>query len=374
MSCSAWRFHGQQYTLPVYGYHAWWRTADLTADLRVPPARREAARVASARRDLWLFKAPHHNFHLEAIVAAYPDARFVMTHRDPVKSVPSWASLVSTIFPQPQTRRDLHRLGREVSNHLREGVRAGHRRHAPRIGEDRFLDIHHRELVTDPMGTVRRVYDFLGLELTPAVEQTIVDWQVANRSGAQGHAPLHRRAVRPRPTRRSGTTTTSTSATSTSATSRGTHHDRLMTALPSWTDQMQALEGVGDNLHRDLAPDGATAAEVQDMNKLALSILAERLPVPGLHRRPAAGVHAAVELRVQPGRARPRLRVLDRRDRPAGVYEISGYRGTVALRRDHASRLRHDDAGAHAGRAGTSDATRLRPRRPRPSTPTATSA
>ena len=23
-------FHGQQYTLPVYGYHAWWRTADAT--------------------------------------------------------------------------------------------------------------------------------------------------------------------------------------------------------------------------------------------------------------------------------------------------------------------------------------------------------
>ena len=21
-------FHGQQYTVPVYGYHAWWRTAD----------------------------------------------------------------------------------------------------------------------------------------------------------------------------------------------------------------------------------------------------------------------------------------------------------------------------------------------------------
>ena len=21
-------FHGQQYTLPVYGYHAWWRGAD----------------------------------------------------------------------------------------------------------------------------------------------------------------------------------------------------------------------------------------------------------------------------------------------------------------------------------------------------------
>ena len=36
------------------------------------------------------------------------------------------------------------------------------------------------------MGTIRSVYDFLGLELRPAVEQALVDWQVANRSGAHG--------------------------------------------------------------------------------------------------------------------------------------------------------------------------------------------
>ena len=114
-------FHGQQYTVPVYGYHAWWRTADLTPTFRYH--RRVVTLLQSQRPpDLWLFKAPHHNFDLEAIVAAYPDARFVMTHRDPAKSVPSWASIVSTIFPESQAPRDLHRVGREVSEHLRVGV------------------------------------------------------------------------------------------------------------------------------------------------------------------------------------------------------------------------------------------------------------
>ena len=62
---------------------------------------RRVVKLLQSRRppDLWLFKAPHHKFHLEAIVAAYPDVRFVMTHRDPAKVVPSYASLVSTIFP-----------------------------------------------------------------------------------------------------------------------------------------------------------------------------------------------------------------------------------------------------------------------------------
>ena len=47
-----------------------------------------------------------------------------------------------------------------------------------------------------------------------------------------------------------------------------------MTELPTWDDQMEALKGVADDLLATWRPDGATEAEVQDMNKLALSILA----------------------------------------------------------------------------------------------------
>ena len=47
------------------------------------------------------------------------------------------------------------------------------------------------------------------------------------------------------------------------------------TALPSWADQMKALEGVADHLLQTWRPDGATPAEVQDMNKLVLSILSD---------------------------------------------------------------------------------------------------
>ena len=177
-------FHGQQFIMPVYGYHAWWRTADLTSTYEYH--RRVVMLLQSQRPpDLWLFKAPHHNFHLEAILAAYPDTRFVMTHRDPAKSVPSWASIVSTIFPEARGDFDLHRLGQEVSEHLRVGVERAIAARV-RIGDERFFDVHHRALIADPMGTVRSVYEFLGLELRPSVEQAFRDWQDANRSGAQG--------------------------------------------------------------------------------------------------------------------------------------------------------------------------------------------
>ena len=177
-------FHGQQFTLPVYDYHAWWRTADAIPAYEY---HRRVVKLLQSQRgpDLWLFKAPHHNFHLEAIAHAYPDAKFVMTHRDPVKSVPSWASIVSTILPPADGERDLHRLGREVSNHLRVGVEQAIDARS-RLDEDRFVDVHHRDLIADPMHEVRRVYEFIDCDLTPAVEQALLDWQVENRSGAHG--------------------------------------------------------------------------------------------------------------------------------------------------------------------------------------------
>ena len=177
-------FHAPHFTLPAASYHEWWRTTDLTATYEY---HRRVLRLLQSRRppDRWLLKAPHHTFHLEAVVAAYPDVRFVMTHRDPVRSVPSWASVVTTVLPEAEQPRDLHRIGRAASEHLQVAVArvlAARRR----VGDHRFLDVQHRELVADPMGTIRRIYAWLGLELTSETEAAITRWQEANRSGAHG--------------------------------------------------------------------------------------------------------------------------------------------------------------------------------------------
>jgi len=177
-------FHGQQYTLPVWSYHAWWRDCEMGPTYRY---HRRVVTLLQSRRppDLWLFKAPHHKFHLEAIAAAYPDVRFLMTHRDPARVVPSWASLVSAILPAAAGERDLQRLGREASEHLRIGMQNAIAARG-RLGEKRFFDVHHRELNADPMGVLERIYAFLELELRPEVRREIDCWQQANRSGSHG--------------------------------------------------------------------------------------------------------------------------------------------------------------------------------------------
>jgi hypothetical protein len=94
---------------------------------------------------------------------------------------------VGSILPEAAdpAGHDQVRLGHEICEHLRIGtVMAMEQRE--RLGEERFLDVHHRDLHHDPMGTMQRIYDFVGLELTGAVEASLARWQALNRSGAKG--------------------------------------------------------------------------------------------------------------------------------------------------------------------------------------------
>ncbi|MBA3055679.1 MAG: sulfotransferase [Sphingomonadales bacterium] len=178
-------FAAQQMTLPLWSYFDWWRDADMRP---VFAYHRQVAKLLQSRRppDLWLFKAPHHKFHLDALVAAYPNARFIMTHRDPAKVVPSYTSLVTSIWPAGTIERhDPHMVGEYIGRHLRIGMERAIPARA-RIGEDRFCDVQHPDFNRDPLGTLQRIYDFLGLELTAAMQDAVTAWLAKHRSGAHG--------------------------------------------------------------------------------------------------------------------------------------------------------------------------------------------
>ena len=100
-------------------------------------------------------------------------------------------------------------------------------------------------------------------------------------------------------------------------------------ALPSWSEQMRALEGVADELLATWRPDGPTEAEVQDMNKLALSILASGYlcRVYTDARRPV--FMPLWNYAINQGGPDPDYVYSTTEVDPDGVYEISGHRGTT---------------------------------------------
>ena len=73
-----------------------------------------------------------------------------------------------------------------MSEHLRVGVEHAIAARA-RIGEDRFLDVHHRDLIADPMGTVRARLRLPRARAAPVGRaERCATGRTANRSGAHG--------------------------------------------------------------------------------------------------------------------------------------------------------------------------------------------
>jgi hypothetical protein len=177
-----------QLPIPAFGYQRWWWTADMRAAYAY---HRRVMLVLQSKRppNLWFLKAPHYIFHLEDIVTAYPNARFVFMHRDPAKIVPSCASLVSSLLPPgSRERMDLRNFGAFTCEYWRMGIERAMAAQS-RLGEHHFFDIHHQDFNRDPFGALDRIYAFLGLEVRPQVLEAMSQWHAKNRSGAHG---IHR--------------------------------------------------------------------------------------------------------------------------------------------------------------------------------------
>ena len=98
--------------------------------------------------------------------------------------------------------------------------------------------------------------------------------------------------------------------------------------LPEWTDQLEALHDVGESLLTTWRPSGATDAEKQDMNKLALSILAS-----GYLCRVFTDAKRPVFMPLwnyafNQGGPDPDYVYSTTEIDPSGTYRISGFRGT----------------------------------------------
>ena len=64
-------------------------------------------------RGQWLFKMPYHLMELESLVEVYPDAIFIMTHREPVQFMGSWNSLVERVRSAVSDLGAREEIGRE---------------------------------------------------------------------------------------------------------------------------------------------------------------------------------------------------------------------------------------------------------------------
>lgn len=136
----------------------------------------------------WRLKAPTHMLYLDALVSAYPDARFVMTHRDPSEVILSVATVYADIIGKFSDTLDHGYLG-ELN--LRCWSEAMRRAIAFRDagGDHRFHDIHFRAMLRDPIGEVRSLYDWLGEPVSPEFARAMAVWWTSNENGERMAKP-----------------------------------------------------------------------------------------------------------------------------------------------------------------------------------------
>lgn len=172
------------YRLPSYA--AWLGASDMT------PAYRYHRRMLQLLQwrcpgERWVLKTPAHLGDLATLFAVYPDARVIQTHRDPLTATASLFSLLGTLL---STRSD-DVEPEEVSQYAEGAVThllgsAMEFRDRGTVADEQFVDVLYLDFRRDPLGTVARIYDRLGLELRPEARARMRAYLDAKPHGAHG--------------------------------------------------------------------------------------------------------------------------------------------------------------------------------------------
>ncbi len=149
--------------------------------------RRFLQHLGGAQGARWVLKSPDHVFTLHALRTAYPDARIVVAHRDPLKVLPSVARLTEEVR-RPFTRRvDRVQVGRQIGADWAAGAQSLVA--ADREGlwpERQVFNLRYRELVGQPMRSVERLYAFFGMEMSGRYRARLADLLARKPDGGYG--------------------------------------------------------------------------------------------------------------------------------------------------------------------------------------------
>lgn len=135
----------------------------------------------------WVLKAPGHLADLDALLAEYPDAVVIQTHRDPLKTIPSLASLRLNMRSAFARDPDPIQIGAEVSDYWSTALQRSQQVRSSYPAET-FIDVCYDDLTSSPAATLTRVYCQLGLDVQVA---DVDRWQAYLQHNPQGKHGVH---------------------------------------------------------------------------------------------------------------------------------------------------------------------------------------
>ena len=132
----------------------------------------------------WVLKWPCHLVALEDILTVYPDAKFIVTHRDPMQALASNASLTEMLRRDSSQHVENVEIGQQMLEMLQiylERLVAFDDAHG-----DRIAHVHYQVAVEQPELAVAQALEKLGMKMEPSFTEAIIAWRRDNPPGKRG--------------------------------------------------------------------------------------------------------------------------------------------------------------------------------------------
>ncbi len=135
---------------------------------------------------VWRLKSPTHTMFLEAYEKVFPDARFVQTHRDPSKVLPSVSDLYYTFLQPGSPTIDPRYVGDLNMTQWGYALDRCLAFRSDPARDAKFFDIGFTAFQADPVREIRKLYAWLGDELTDDTVARILAWREDNPKDKYG--------------------------------------------------------------------------------------------------------------------------------------------------------------------------------------------
>ncbi|MBP1685278.1 MAG: putative sulfotransferase [Deltaproteobacteria bacterium] len=133
----------------------------------------------------WVLKSPQHLEQFGPLVSVFPDATFVVTHRDPLAVTVSMAIFNAYANRMNVDRPDPLTYGRYWSARI-QAMLAACVRDRNLLPAERSIDVRFHEFMADDFAMVQRIYTLAGQPMTPAVRAAMDAFLATHPRGKYG--------------------------------------------------------------------------------------------------------------------------------------------------------------------------------------------
>lgn len=158
--------------VPDYG--RWLDDADMTSTYAIHKTLLQALQAAQPTEQ-WVLKSPNHLWCLGEMLAAYPDARIIWTHRDPAAVVTSLASINSAMQLPFTRRKDMRPVGEYWADKVSGGI-AKATAFDTQQTPGWCYHLNYEDLIANPTAAVESIYQHFGETLAPLHRRRIGAW------------------------------------------------------------------------------------------------------------------------------------------------------------------------------------------------------